>query len=102
MNPPPSWRLVCRLAVITILGAHAPAQAQAVQPPGVTVVSPSSPAGGGAAPPPVTNIAPPPAPAVVTPASGAGGPAMSISPIGDPCRNLTAEQKAAIALCQGR
>ena len=101
MKPLPSWGLV-GLTAITILGAHAPAQAQAVQPPGVTVLSPSNPAGGGAAPPPLTNIAPPPAPAGMTPASGTGGPTMSMSPVGDPCRNLTAEQKTAIALCQGR
>ena len=104
------WALMCGLAGIAAMDVHAPAQAQAVQPPAVTVLSPSNPAGGGAAAP-MTNIAPPPVPLPAIPASpapvvptapGAAHPGMSIAPIGDICRNLTADEKAANALCKGR
>ena len=104
------WTLMCGLAGIAAMDVHAPAQAQAVQPPSVTVLSPSNPVGGGVAAP-MTTIAPPPAPLSTIPTSpapivptapGAANPGMSIAPIGDVCRNLTADAKAANALCRGR
>lgn len=108
-----AWALMFGFAGMAVMGIRAQAQAQAVQPPSVTVISPSGPTGGGAAPPttpivppppvaisPLTTIGPPPA-AAATSGPGSGSPG-TVAPIGDPCRNLTVEQKATIALCQGR